>query len=159
MNTRFLILPLFVCLLAASFLVAAQLPGHVAAQASPLPGPESPLPGPTNPDREPVSVNAEANSFVTLPFGIVGSSLALRIQTRQVGVGWWDACGKLHVELSRNGYADIPAGAQEISIPRDVPGKFDLEGWKKTQNPSTGEWVLRRTTATCTCTDGQPVCQ
>lgn len=159
MNTRFLILPLFVCLLAASFLVAAQLPSHVAAQDSPLPGPESPLPGPTHPDDKPAAINVVGNSYVILPYVPGGGNLALRIRTHQIGVGWWDACGKLHVELNRNGYADIPAGAQEISIPGDVVGGFDLEGWKKTQNPSTGEWVLRRTTPTCTCTNDQPVCQ
>lgn len=158
MKTRFLLVPLFVCLLAASFLVAAQLPGHVAAQASPLPGPASPLPGPAHQDDEPAAINAEGNSYVLMPYGIGGGSLALRIRTRQIGVGWWDACGNLHVELNKNGYADIPAVAQEISIPHDVLGKFDLEGWKKTQN-SSGEWVLRRTTPTCTCTGGQAVCQ
>lgn len=158
MKTRFLVLPVFAVLLVASFLIAAQLPSHVAAQASPLPGPASPLPGPTHPDDEPAAINAEGNRYVLMPYGIGVGSLALRIQTRQIGVGWWDACGKLHVELNRNGYADIPAGAQEISIPHDVLGKFDLEGWKKTQNPG-GEWVLRRTTPTCTCTDGQAICQ
>jgi hypothetical protein len=155
MKSRFLVLPLFACLMVASFLIAAQLPDRVAALASPLPGPESPLPKPDGSDNW-AAINAEGNTYVTL-LG-AGSDLALRFHTHQVGVGWWDACGKLHVELSRNGYADIPAGAQEVSIPSDALGKFDLEGWKKTQNPS-GEWVLRRTTATCTCTGGQAICR
>lgn len=158
MKARFLVLPVLAILMVASFLFAGQLPSQAAAQGSPLPGPISPVPGPTHGDREPVSLNSEANSYVTLPSVMGGGNLALRIQTRQIGVGWWDACGKLHVELSRNGYADIPAGAQEISIPGDVLGKFDLEGWKKTLKPS-GEWVLRRTTSTCTCTDGQAICK
>lgn len=158
MNIRFLTLPLFACLMIASILIAAQLPGHVAAQGSPLPGPASPLPGPTHPDREPASNVADGNKYVVLPYAMGGGDLALRLQTHQVGVGWWNACGELAVTLTVDGNADIPAGAQEISIPRDIPGRFQLPGWTKTMRPN-GEWVLRRTTATCTCTDGQPICQ
>ena len=152
MSTRFRILPLLAILLMASFLIAAQLPGHAAALASPLPGPVSPLhpPHPDSGPDDPPSINAIANSYVLMPNAVEAANLALRLQTHQIGVGWWDACGKLHVELSRNGYADIPAAAQEVSIPFDIIGKFELEGWKKTMRPN-GEWVLRRITATDTC--------
>ena len=159
MKARFRILPILAILIVASFLFAVQLPGHAAALASPLPGPISPLPHPDSGPDDPLPANAEGNRFVLMPYGAVqAANLALIFQTRQIGVGWWDACGKLHVELSINGYAKIPAGAQEISIPRDALGHFDLEGWKKTMRPD-GEWVLRRTTGTCTCTNGVPICQ
>ena len=158
MNTRFLTLPLFACLMIASILIAAQLPGHVAAQGSPLPGPISPLPRPTHPDSEAAANIAAGNNFITLPSPMEGSNLGLRLKTHQIGVGWWNACAKLAIALSFDGYADIPADAQEISIPCDIPGTFNLPGWKKTMKPN-GEWVLRLTTATCSCTDGQPICR
>lgn len=158
MKTRFLVLPVLAILLAASFLIAAQLPGHAAAQASPLPGPASPLPHPDSKGDNQVANIAEGNSYVVLPFTMGGGNLALRLQTHQIGVGWWNACGKLAVTLSVNGYADIPAGAQEISIPHDILGRFNVPGWKKAMRPD-GEWVLRRTTATCPCTDSEPVCR
>ncbi len=158
MNTRFLTLPLFACLMLASILLAAQLPGRVAAQDSPLPGPVSPLPRPTHPDSESAANIAAGNSYVILPSPLEVGNLGLRLKTHQVGVGWWNACRKLVVALTVNGQVDIPADAQEISIPMDIPGTFNLPGWKKTRSPY-GEWVLRRTPATCTCTDGQSICR
>ena len=74
----------------------------------------------------------------------------MRNTTQQVSVGWWDACGHLHLALASTGYADIPAAAVEISIPGDVTGQFALADWTKTQR-ANGEWVLRRNVITQIC--------
>lgn len=68
----------------------------------------------------------------------------LWIKTHQVGVGWWDADGKLHVELQINGLVKIPASATMISIPRDAAGVLAPPGWKKMMRPENGEWVIVR---------------
>lgn len=66
------------------------------------------------------------------------------IKTHQVGVGWWDADGQLHVELQVNGLVKIPASATMISIPRDAAGVLAPPGWKKMMRPENGEWVIVR---------------
>lgn len=73
-----------------------------------------------------------------------GDSTQMWIKTHQVGVGWWDADGQLHVELQSNGLAKIPASAVMISIPRDAAGVLAPPGWKKMMRPENGEWVIVR---------------
>lgn len=73
-------------------------------------------------------------------------STQMWIKTHQVGVGWWDANGQLHVELQSNGLAKIPAGAVMISIPWDAAGVLAPPGWKKMMRPENGEWVIVRIT-------------
>ena len=69
------------------------------------------------------------------------ASTQMWIKTHQVGVGWWDAAGQLHVELQTNGLVKIPAGAVMISIPRDAAGVLAPPGWQKMMRPD-GEWVI-----------------
>lgn len=71
-------------------------------------------------------------------------STQMWLKTHQVGVGWWDADGKLHVELQSNGLVKIPASATMISIPRDAAGVLAPPGWKKMMRPENGEWVIVR---------------
>jgi len=67
------------------------------------------------------------------------------IKTHQVGVGWWDADGQLHIELQVNGIVKIPlANAVMISIPRNAAGVLAPPGWKKMMRPENGEWVIVR---------------
>lgn len=71
------------------------------------------------------------------------TSTQMWIKTHQVGVGWWDAAGQLHVELQTNGLVKIPASAMMISIPRDAAGVLAPPGWQKMMRPD-GEWVIVR---------------
>ncbi|MEZ4732865.1 MAG: hypothetical protein R3E79_37670 [Caldilineaceae bacterium] len=67
------------------------------------------------------------------------------IKTHQIGVGWWDADGKLHIALQVNGMVKIPLEtAVMISIPRDAAGVLAPPGWKKMMRPENGEWVIVR---------------
>lgn len=71
-------------------------------------------------------------------------STQMWIKTHQVGVGWWDADGQLHIELQAHGIAKIPAGAVMISIPWDAAGVLAPPGWQKMKRPENGEWVIVR---------------
>ncbi|MFZ4850529.1 MAG: hypothetical protein ACOYL7_15500 [Caldilinea sp.] len=155
-------------LLCVAWMAEMRLPPSALAapQESPLPEPESPLPEPESPlpSPEPGPVNGPAgesasdssnrifpgNAAVELSPPGTGGKIAIRFKTQQTTVGWWDACGQLVLAPNLGGYADIPAGAAEISIPGDVTGKFSLVDWTKTKRPN-GEWVLQRTVApSCT---------
>jgi hypothetical protein len=70
----------------------------------------------------------------------------LWLKTHQIGVGWWDANGQLHVVLQVNGLVKIPQSAIMISIPRDAAGILAPPGWKKMMRPENGEWVIVRIT-------------
>jgi hypothetical protein len=69
------------------------------------------------------------------------------INTRQVGVGWWDVDGNLHIELNSNGVVKIPLEhAVMISIPGDAAGVPVPPGWRKIMRPENEEWVIVRAT-------------
>lgn len=82
-----------------------------------------------------------ASSVVWAPQAESG---AMWVKTHQVGVGWWDADGKLHIALQTNGLAKIPAAAVMISIPWDAAGVLAPPGWQKMMRPENGEWVIVR---------------
>ncbi|MFM7172758.1 MAG: hypothetical protein ACKO4U_06955 [Caldilinea sp.] len=142
-------------LLCMAWMAEVRLPSSLLAapQESPLPEPESPLPSPEPPGPIDGPAGGSAsdssgriftgNAAVELsPPGTAGT-IAIRFKTQQPSVGWWDACGQLVLAPNLGGYADIPAGAAEISIPGDVTGQFSLVDWTKTKRPN-GEWVLQR---------------
>ncbi|MCX6042206.1 MAG: hypothetical protein NTV69_13800 [Caldilinea sp.] len=154
----------FTLLLFVAWMAEVRLPPSAlaATQESPLPEPESPLPSPEPPGPvdEPSEESAAdslgriftGNAAVELsPPGTAGK-IAIRFRTQQSSVGWWDACGRLVLAPNLGGYADIPAGAAEISIPGDVTGQFSLVEWSKTKRPN-GEWVLQRNFPH-SCTEG-----
>lgn len=148
-------------LLCVAWMAEVRLPPSALAapQESPLPEPESPLPSPEpGPADGSAGESASDSSNRTFPGNAAvelsppgtGGKIAIRFKTQQTSVGWWDACGQLVLAPNLGGYADIPAGAAEISIPGDVTGKFSLVDWTKTKRPN-GEWVLQRTvTPICT---------
>lgn len=78
-------------------------------------------------------------------WGIETTTGPISIKTHQIGVGWWDAEGHLHVELQVHGIVNIPAEATMISIPWDAAGVLAPPGWKKMMRPD-GEWVIVRIT-------------
>ncbi|MEZ4866632.1 MAG: hypothetical protein R3C14_35260 [Caldilineaceae bacterium] len=71
------------------------------------------------------------------------NSNQMLIRTRQVGLGWWDAEGNLHIELQHDGVVKIPLDkAVMISIPGDAAGIPIPAGWRKTMRPENGEYVI-----------------
>ncbi|MEI2736235.1 MAG: hypothetical protein V9G24_16545 [Rhodoblastus sp.] len=64
------------------------------------------------------------------------------IKTHQVGVGWWDADGQLHIELQVNGIVKIPlANAVMIARPRNAAGVL-APLVEEMMRPENGEWVM-----------------
>lgn len=125
-------------LFASSPELAAQRAAH--STVSPL----SPLPAPSDSDSD--------NPDPWLQDGPVASGVVWQpqatldqmwIKTHQVGVGWWDAAGQLHIALQVNGVVKIPLpDAVMISIPWDAAGVLAPPGWQKFKRPENGEWVI-----------------
>lgn len=65
------------------------------------------------------------------------------IKTHQIGLGWWDSQGQLHIALQVNGVIKLDlAGVTMISIPLDAAGFAIPDGWQKIKRPQNGEWVI-----------------
>lgn len=65
------------------------------------------------------------------------------IKTHQIGLGWWDEKGELHIAQQVNGIIKIDLkGVTMISIPLDAAGFAVPPGWKKIMRPQNGEWVI-----------------
>ncbi|CAN5617237.1 hypothetical protein BH10CHL1_BH10CHL1_28770 [soil metagenome] len=118
-------------------------------RASALISPISPFPSQSDAGSSDSHKDDEANSAARASDAVwvpqTGQSQFL-VKTSQVGLGWWDAAGKLHVELNRNGSVIIPLqDAVMISIPADATGVSVPPGWQRFQRPENGEWVIIRT--------------
>lgn len=65
------------------------------------------------------------------------------VKTHQIGLGWWDSQGQLHIALQVNGVIKIDLeGVTMISIPLDAAGFAVPAGWQKIMRPENGEWVI-----------------
>lgn len=132
------------------FLVGLSLIATIAlspsAESAPLrsqppTSPISPLPDESGSNGSKSSESDEVSSEAVWAPQAGGKELW--IKTRQVGVGWWDAEGNLHIELNFNGIVKIPLeNAVMISIPGDAAGVPVPPGWRKVQRPENGEWVI-----------------
>lgn len=81
-----------------------------------------------------------ANEFVQM-----GSGYALRFNTKQPLVAWWDANDVLHLAKLVNGTVTIPSSAVMAAVPGDILGRFAIPGWIKGQRTDTKEYVLGST--------------
>lgn len=132
-------------------LIAATTPSLLAGSTQQVThfttSPLSPLP-PGSSDDDDDAALAPALRKGPVASGVVwapqADSGAMWVKTHQVGVGWWDADGKLHIAPQTNGIAKIPAEAVMISIPWDAAGVLAPPGWRKMMRPENGEWVIVR---------------
>jgi hypothetical protein len=135
-------------LVGLSFVVTIALsPSAESAQRLSQP-PVSPIsPIPPEPDSN-GSKSSESNALSSESVWVLqADGKEFWIHTRQVGVGWWDADGNLHIELNSNGVVKIPLEhAVMISIPGDAAGIPVPPGWRKIMRPENGEWVIVRAT-------------
>lgn len=126
----------------------AQLPAQHTSRL--MDSPISPLPTQTGSD--PSDSSGDSDPFQRpgpIASGVVwvpqADSNQMWIKTHQIGVGWWDADGQLHIALQVNGMVKIPLEtAVMISIPRDAAGVLAPPGWQKMMRPENGEWVIVR---------------
>lgn len=124
---------------------AAQLASLSAASAahspiSPLPSPSDSHPDDSDNLSE-VDLARILSDFIWVP---QIEQNQFFVKTNQVGLGWWDAAGLLHIELNHSGGVVIPLQAVMISIPYDAAGALAPPGWQKFQRPENGEWVIVR---------------
>lgn len=78
--------------------------------------------------------------YVWLPQTPLGE---MWVKTHQIGLGWWDSQGELHIALQRDGVIKIDlTGVTMISIPLDAAGFNIPAGWQKIKRPQNGEWVI-----------------
>ena len=80
------------------------------------------------------------SAYVWLPQTPLG---AMWVKTHQIGLGWWDSQGELHIALQVDGVIKIDlTGVTMISIPLDAAGFNIPVGWQKIKRPQNGEWVI-----------------
>lgn len=107
--------------------------------------PISPLhPGDDHPDgdnkTEKDFAGLKPSTNVWLPQTHVGE---MWVKTHQIGLGWWDSQGQLHIALQVDGVIKINlTGVTMISIPLDAAGFNVPAGWQKIKRPQNGEWVI-----------------
>jgi len=130
---------------AISFLLHPNALGASQAEVA-MQSPISPLPpgdqDDTNEDeRDEYDANGlKPSVYVWLPQAHIHQ---MWIKTHQIGLGWWDEHGELHIARQVGGMIKIDlAGVTMISIPLDAAGFAVPPGWKKIMRPQNGEWVI-----------------
>lgn len=153
---RFVVIVLIAVLLMATMapslfaspvqLASQQTNQFMTSPLSPLPHPGDSNDNDNNNDSDPSDpFHRSGSNASTLVWAPQPQLNQLWIKTHQIGVGWWDAAGHLHIALSVNGLVKIPLpDAVMISIPRNAAGLLAPPGWQKMMRPENGEWVIVR---------------